>query len=93
MVRPVAANPSTTLHFIDDRYDTIAAVAAEPDVAKRYSLYLAAWGYNTAEERAAARTLPGVTVIDLPSFCELLRFGIIMNVMDGCQDLEDGSTN
>lgn len=86
--RPIAADPvATTLHFIDDRFETIEAIAAQPDLAARYSLYLAAWGYNTAEERAAAaKELPGVRVITLPQFCELLRFGIVMGVDDGCQD-------
>lgn len=51
-------------------------------------MYLASWGYNTAEERVAAAELPGVRVLALPQFCELLRFGIVMGVDDGCQDTE-----
>lgn len=89
MARPVAADPATSLHFIDDRFETINAVSQEPDLAKRYCLYLAGWGYNTPEERAEAAELPGVRVITLPQFCELLRFGIIMEVDDGCQDTEE----
>lgn len=50
-----------------------------------YSLYLAAWGYNTAEERAAAARLPGVRVLRLPQMLELLRWGVVMGVDDGCE--------
>jgi len=52
-------------------------------------LYLAGWGYNTHEERAAAAKLRGVRVITLPQFCELLCFGIIMEVDDRCQDTDE----
>lgn len=48
--------------------------------ARRWRLYLADWGYNTPEERAAAAELPGVRVISLPEFFELLRWGIVMQV-------------
>ena len=92
MARPVAAEPSTSLHFIDDRFETIKAVSQEPDLAKRYNLYLASWGYNTDAERAEASEIPGIRIITLPQFCELLRFGIIMGVDDGCQDTEEEAT-
>jgi hypothetical protein len=93
MARPVAASSSTSLHFIDDRFETIEAISQQKDLVERYSLYLAAWGYNTEEERAAAAALPGVRVITLPQFCELLRFGIIMEVDDGCQDTDEEALN
>ena len=92
MERPVGRDAAaTTLHFIDDRYETIEAILkTADDVASRYCLYLAGWGYNTEEERAAVAGLPGgVKVLTLPQFCELLRFGIVMEVNDGCQDTED----
>lgn len=38
------------------------------------------WGYNTAAEREAAAGVEGVRVIGLKGFCELLRFGLIMEV-------------
>lgn len=93
MSRPVASQPSTSLHFIDDRFETIEAVSNDPTLSARYKLYLAGWGYNTAEERERAATLPGVQVIDLESFCELLRWGIVMQVDDGCQDTEEEATH
>jgi hypothetical protein len=52
--------------------------------ARRWQLYLADWGYNTPEERQAAAALPGVRVISLPEFCELLRWGIVMQASRAC---------
>jgi len=40
----------------------------------------ASWGYNTAQERQDAAAMPGVRVIGLEGFLELLKFGIVMNV-------------
>lgn len=51
----------------------------------RYKIYLADWGYCTAEERAAAAALPGIRVISRVQFLELLKFGVIMGVDDGCE--------
>lgn len=45
-----------------------------------YKLWLADWGYNTAEERAAAAALPGVRLLSRPQFCELLKWGVVMEV-------------
>jgi hypothetical protein len=106
------------MHFIDDRWDTIRAVHAQPDLA-HIQLYLADWwvqlfgasagrmacehvshaggglsawrqtkqddavlcrGYNLPHERQAAAALPGVRLLTLPQCCELLRWGIIMEV-------------
>eukprot|EP00887_Chlorella_sp_A99_P004237 scaffold15.g4237.t1 len=81
--RPVAQEAGT-LHFVDDRAETLRAIVEQaPDVAERYSLYLATWGYCTPEELAAP--LPGVRQLRLPEFCELLRFGLLMGVDDGCE--------
>jgi len=88
MSRPIASDVSSSLHFVDDRFETLEAIAQEGDL-RRFNLYLAAWGYNTPEERQAAAKLPGVRVISLQQFCELLKFGIIMGVNDGCQDTEE----
>ena len=43
-------------------------------------------GYNTEAEREAAADLPGVRSISLEQFNELVKFGILMGVDDGCQD-------
>lgn len=87
--RPLCQHPQTMLHFVDDRFETIQAAALEENVRSRYKLYLADWGYNTAEERRAASQLPGVKLLTLEQFCELLRFQLVMGVNDGCQDTEN----
>jgi ketol-acid reductoisomerase len=45
-------------------------------------------GYNTEAEREAATKLAGVRSITLGQFNELVKFGILMGVDDGCQDEE-----
>ncbi|KAG2493125.1 hypothetical protein HYH03_008552 [Edaphochlamys debaryana] len=89
--RPAAASPSTRLHFVDDRLDTLRAVqrAQGGQGGGRWRLYLADWGYNTPEERAVAAREPGVQVLSLPAFRELLRFGLVMGVDDGCEPTEE----
>ena len=84
--RPLAQQ--ATLHFIDDRLETLRAVVeAAPDLAERYQLYLATWGYCTPEDLAAQP--PGVRRLRLPEFCELLRWGVVMGVDDGCEPTEE----
>jgi phosphoglycolate phosphatase-like HAD superfamily hydrolase len=84
--RPIGRDPRTTLHFIDDRLDTLKAALLERDVRDRWQLHLAAWGYCTMEEQAEAEAMPGVSVLSLPDFLELLRWGLVSGgVMDGCQ--------
>jgi len=91
MARPIASDGRTQLHFVDDRLETLEYVLenAGDELLGRYELYLASWGYCTEEEIRRARRTKGLRVIELEEFCELLRFGIIMGVNDGCQDTED----
>lgn len=42
-------------------------------------------GYNTAAERAAAKSTPGIRVLSRTAFIELLKWGILMGVDDGCE--------
>lgn len=84
-------HPSTTLHFVDDRLDTLKAVLRHPDLAARWKLYLASWGYCTASEVEAARLSPGVKVLQLPDFVELLKFGLVMQVGQACRRCGEGS--
>lgn len=88
-----------TLHFVDDRYETLRAVAADARlkdaVARRaLRLYHASWGYATDEERAAAAADAAVTPLTLDGFCEFLRWGLVMGVDDGCEptaaEVEEG---
>lgn len=74
-----AARP-TTIHFVDDRYETLAAVAASPVLgnavqAGRLRLHHASWGYATPEERSAAAADAAVTCLDLETFIELITGG------------------
>ncbi|GLC69241.1 hypothetical protein PLESTF_000806100 [Pleodorina starrii] len=68
----VCASPATRLHFVDDRLDTLLAVRQVPELAARWNLYLADWGYNTAEERAAAAREPGIRLLQLQDFNGML---------------------
>jgi len=45
-------------------------------------------GYSTEAEKEAAQRLDGVRSITLEQFNELVKFGILMGVDDGCQDDE-----
>jgi phosphoglycolate phosphatase-like HAD superfamily hydrolase len=91
MARPVASDPRTQLHFVDDRWETLRYVLDHADemLLERYNLYLASHGYCTNEEIEEAEAEKGVRVIDLDGLNELLRFGIVMKVNDGCQDTEE----
>lgn len=46
-------------------------------------------GYNTAAERAAAAATPGIRLLSLRGFRELLAFGLAMGVDDGCEPTAD----
>lgn len=64
------------------------AIRAAGDLS-RWRLYLADWGYATAEEIEEARETPGVTVLSLNGFLEMLRWGLSMGVDDGCEPTEE----
>lgn len=85
MARPVCEDPGTTLHFVDDRFETLQAVMEAGEDLRRYKLYLADWGYCTEEEKEEARRREGVSVLSLKQFLELLKWGLVMGVDDGCE--------
>jgi hypothetical protein len=43
-------------------------------------------GYNTAAERATAEATDGIRVVSRQQCIELLKWGIMMGVDDGCGD-------
>eukprot|EP00878_Enallax_costatus_P025300 GHUV01027065.1.p1 GENE.GHUV01027065.1~~GHUV01027065.1.p1 ORF type:complete len:226 (+),score=38.23 GHUV01027065.1:1234-1911(+) len=86
--RPICSETGARLHFVDDRLDTLLAVQKHTDL-RDWNLYLADWGYNTKAERAAARKTPGIRVISRTAFIELLKWGILMGVDDGCEPTAD----
>lgn len=62
--------PGQAIHFVEDRLPTLQAVAALPELAA-IKLYLADWGYNTAEDRRQAgldRRLTTLALADLATF-------------------------
>lgn len=80
--RPVC--DGARLHFVDDRLETLKAALAA-GLGGAWSLYLADWGYCTPEEKDEARGIEGVRRLGLEEFTELLKWGIVMGVHDGCE--------
>lgn len=60
-LREIAARPAARgaarLHFVDDRLETLLAVARDTELAPRWTLYLAAWGYCAPGEVEEAERL------------------------------------
>ncbi|KAF8063748.1 hypothetical protein HT031_003605 [Scenedesmus sp. PABB004] len=88
--RPVCAGGARK-HFVDDRLDTLRAVQRAGGLDD-WQLYLADWGYNTAAERAAAAAAPGIRLLSRPAFLELLKWGVVMGVDDGCEPTPEEAT-
>lgn len=65
--------PPTKAHSV---YSCLAALAVPRQPCR---------GYNTAAERAAAKAAPGIHVLSRAAFIELLKWGILMGVDDGCE--------
>jgi hypothetical protein len=98
--RPVAA-AAQRLHFVDDRLETLLAVAEDAELASRWTLYLASWGYcapgEVAEAKKLAAASPGggagarLRVLRRPEeLAELLRWGLVSGgVDDGCEPTEE----
>ncbi len=62
-----------TLTFVEDRAEALLAAARQPELAD-IQLVLAAWGYNTAEQRQQALAdIPGVRLLSLTEFPGLLQ--------------------
>ena len=71
-----------TIHFVEDRYETLLSVLAQRSTRteglalgdlSHVRLYLADWGYNTAEQRAAAAQNPDIAVISQQQLAELIQ--------------------
>eukprot|EP00879_Flechtneria_rotunda_P030245 GHRR01032853.1.p1 GENE.GHRR01032853.1~~GHRR01032853.1.p1 ORF type:complete len:143 (+),score=45.70 GHRR01032853.1:360-788(+) len=82
--RPLCQEPGVRLHFVDDRLDILLAVQQAANL-QHWNLHLADWGYNTAAERKAAKSAPGIKLLTRSSFIELLKWGVVMGVDDGCE--------
>jgi hypothetical protein len=55
------------LWFVEDRLDTLQHVTTHADLAD-VALFLAAWGYNTPETRASARSNGRIRLLELDQF-------------------------
>jgi phosphoglycolate phosphatase-like HAD superfamily hydrolase len=73
MLDRVLADPALgapRIHFVEDRLETLQAVAGEPRLAG-VRLYLADWGYNTQAQREEARRHERITLWSLEQFLQL----------------------
>ncbi|KAF6162223.1 hypothetical protein GIB67_008352 [Kingdonia uniflora] len=61
-----------TLHFVEDRLATLKNVIKEPEL-DGWNLYLVDWGYNTANEREEAASIPRVQLLELSDFSKKLK--------------------
>lgn len=53
--------------FVEDRYETLEKVSISM-LGQPLQLYLAMWGYNTAETKKTAEKHPFIQLLDLPTF-------------------------
>lgn len=65
MARP--AHQGATVHFIEDRLETLQTVIARPALDP-VRLYLADWGYNTPAQREQAAHQPRIRVVSKAAF-------------------------
>jgi len=63
----VAGGDATRVWFVEDRLRTLEDVKREPALAGA-RLFLAAWGYNTADDRATARNDGRIVLLTLARF-------------------------
>eukprot|EP00271_Cylindrocystis_brebissonii_P018766 TRINITY_DN5458_c0_g2_i1.p1 TRINITY_DN5458_c0_g2~~TRINITY_DN5458_c0_g2_i1.p1 ORF type:complete len:247 (+),score=32.60 TRINITY_DN5458_c0_g2_i1:55-795(+) len=85
--KPIAQDPTNTIHVVDSDWTALREAEQDPDLSG-WQLYWASWsGSGAKEENGATR----IRKARLEEFPELLRWGLLMGVNDGCQEYEDGS--
>eukprot|EP01026_Neomeris_dumetosa_P011087 TRINITY_DN14042_c2_g2_i2.p1 TRINITY_DN14042_c2_g2~~TRINITY_DN14042_c2_g2_i2.p1 ORF type:complete len:340 (+),score=44.47 TRINITY_DN14042_c2_g2_i2:344-1363(+) len=96
--RPICSDTGARLHFIDDRLSTLEAIMEDPSL-QNWRLYLAEWGYMSPLDKQRVEqglSDKGIVSLSLTNFLELLKWGILMGVDDGCeptkQEVEAGVT-
>jgi hypothetical protein len=94
--RPLAADPATRCHLVTADASLLAAAAAEPRLAA-WRLHAAAWPAGGAAETSlpssASAPPQRAAALTLDSLVELLNFGLLMGVGDGCQEKFDAAGN
>lgn len=58
-----AIEPECTMSFVEDKAETLLAVAADARLLGSPTLYFAPWGYSTGEQKALAARLPRVRTL------------------------------
>ncbi|CAI5496309.1 unnamed protein product [Closterium sp. Naga37s-1] len=87
--RPLAQDTANTMHYIDSDLATLTLAASQPELA-RWQLYHAQWSESGGGSKEEALN-PRIRSIALKDLDELLRWGLLMGVNDGCQEYEDGT--
>ncbi|CAI5461571.1 unnamed protein product [Closterium sp. Yama58-4] len=87
--RPLAQDTANTMHYIDSDLVALTLAASQPELA-RWQLYHAQWS-ESGEESKEETLHPRIRPIALKDLDELLRWGLLMGVNDGCQEYEDGT--
>eukprot|EP00210_Caulerpa_lentillifera_P006114 g5841.t1 len=81
--RPLCQLESTRLHFVDSSPLTFTEMSAE-SYRRSWKLYYASWGYKDATRKAQA-VQSGAKTLELKEFVELMKWGVVMGVDDGCE--------
>lgn len=66
LISQAAIDPSQ-VWFVEDRLKTLRSIQQQPDL-QAVQLYLAAWGYNTPQNRDSARRDPQIRLLSLQQF-------------------------
>lgn len=61
------SKPDLKVWFVEDRLKTLQSIAQQPDLSQ-IKLYLADWGYNTAQMRASIQNDPRIFGLSLQQF-------------------------
>ena len=70
VLRQLLESHAGRVHFVEDRYDTLERVMAQPELAA-VALYLATWGYCTPADLLAARDEPRIMCWGLEQFLQV----------------------
>lgn len=69
VLRELLSEPSADIWFVEDRLKTLQSVQQQPDL-KAVQLYLADWGYNTAQARESVHQDPRIKLLSLSQFAQ-----------------------
>jgi hypothetical protein len=62
-----------TIHFVEDRYETLVGIIDQAPALINVKLYLVDWGYNTKEHRKLAYESERITLIDGTNFKAIIE--------------------